>query len=540
MKSVMVKKIFALCVALMMIAGVMTMPAFAAESEEVVEEPAANVIFWAEDMEGKLEHANDATAYGFTTVDGLKVLSLGIKPGATGNDPYLGFVFDQTYSTEIYKYVTLVVKTNLNRAANFSIYYGTDGTGGTFVGGGRVAASYNNVVGWQILTFDMTDSEKWTGELSKVRFDYFEGSEFNDQQSCQLLAMVLSADVESAYDAAYEIGYKIYPPVQSFSDFTTADLESVGKDTHNTSVTAVDGNLFYIPTGDMKDPSAWFYYNKLTAARGVERLTTDDFRYTVIRYRSTLNIAEPRMQLFVLTGSANSLMDMIRIEGTYDCHYGLTNYDLSKTYKAVVVDLAQTDGLAKNTRLMYGWQGRGNFSGIRFDWCNEGTAGSYFEVSDFLFYADRNDADGFTSMINTMNLINPEDMEDWEETYETEHIVMPWETEDSTEETVPDFPEDSTETDSEAATEIGSEVSGEDTTEVIEDDTQESESNNQGSIGGDIGGDIGGEIDISGGGDEPPVPEGSQAPFLIACIALAGLSVASIVTVIVIRARERM
>ena len=246
------------------------------------------------------------------------------------------------------------------------------------------------------------------------------------------------------------------------------------------------------------------------------------------------------MQLFVLTGSANSLMDMIRIEGTYDCHYGLTNYDLSKTYKAVVVDLAQTDGLAKNTRLMYGWQGRGNFSGIRFDWCNEGTAGSYFEVSDFLFYADRNDADGFTSMINTMNLINPEDMEDWEETYETEHIVMPWETEDSTEETVPDFPEDSTETDSEAATEIGSEVSGEDTTEVIEDDTQESESNNQGSIGGDIGGDIGGEIDISGGGDEPPVPEGSQAPFLIACIALAGLSVASIVTVIVIRARERM
>lgn len=536
MKVVMMKKIFALCVALMMVVGVLAISAFAAESEEVVEEPASNVIFWAEDMEGKLERPNPATAYGFATADDLKVLSLGIKPGVTGNDPYLAFVLDQTYSTEVYKYVTLIVKTNLTHSANFSLFYGTDGTGGTFVGGGRVAASYNAVPGWQILTFDMTDSEKWTGNLYQVRFDYFEGGDFNDRQSCQLLAMVLSADVESAYDAAYEVAYKIYPPVQSFSDFTTADLESVGKDTHNTSVTAVDGNLFYIPTGDLRDPSAWFYYNKLTAARGMERLTTDDFRYTVIRYRSTLNIAEPKMQLFVLTGAANSLMDMIRIEGTYDCHFGTANYELSKTYKAVVVDLAQTDGLAKNTKLMYGWQGRGNFSGIRFDWCNVGTAGSYFEVSDFLFYADKNDADGLTAMINTMNLINPADMEDWEETYETEHIVMPWETEDGTEETLPDFPEDSTETDSEAATEIGSEISGEETTDIAEDETRESESNNQGNIGGDIGG----GIDISGGGEEPPVPEGSQTPFLIACIALAGLSVASIVTVIVIRTKERM
>jgi hypothetical protein len=325
--------------------------------------------------------------------------------------------------------------------------------------------------------------------------------------------------------------------VQSFSDFTAADLAAVGSSTTNTSVTISDGDLRYMPTGS-KDPSAWFYYGKLTASRGVPTLTTNDFRYVVMRYKTSMNIFSPRMQLFVLTGDAKDLFGMIRTEGTYDCHYGTASYALSKTYKATMVDLAQTDGQEKNTQLMYGWQGRGVFTGFRFDYCEEGFVGSYVDVSDFMFYADKSDAEGMSQLISTMELVSPEDVKDWEETYETEHIVMPWETEteDSTEETVPTFPQETEE-------ESSDEIDSTNETESIETENAETDTTDDpiGDVGGNpdnSGGEIIGGIDISGG-DDTPVDEGSQTPFLIACIALAGLSLASIATVIVIRAKER-
>ncbi|MBQ8409877.1 MAG: hypothetical protein IJY39_13535 [Clostridia bacterium] len=540
MKTVLFKKWFALAIALVMIAGTLLLPVTAAE--EVTEEAEPYVVFWAEDMQDKLDGLNPISEYSVTEADGFTVLDLGIKAGASGGDPYVAFTPDQTYSTEDYKFITLVVKTNVQADYSaFSIYYGTDGTGGTFVGGGRVPAVYTDMQGWQILSFDFTDSEKWTGELSKVRFDYFEGSTFTENDHCQVLAMVLSTTAAAAYDAANEIAYMLYPPVQSFSDFTDADIASVGSDVVKTTVAAAGGNLMYMATGDLKDPSAWFYYGKITAARKMETLTTNDFRYTVIRYRSSMNLANTRMQLFVLTGDAKSLMDMIRTKNTYDCHYGITGYVPSRTYKSVVVDLAYTDGQEQNTQLMYGWQGREVFTGFRFDWCDAGTYGAYLEVSDFLFYADKEAADGYSALINSMSLIDADTYEE-EETYETEHVVMPWETEsatDETEETLPEYTEDTTE----VVTEITSEDDSESSSDVVEDETETGSVNtgdntgNQTNPDGNIGGDVGG-IDISGG-DEPPVDQGSETPFLIACITLAGLSVASIVTVIVIRIKER-
>ena len=533
MKALFVKRTFALCMAVCLILGILLLPVAA---EENVEPLPSNVIFWAEDMVDKMSHPNGSTTYQFVKEDGMTLLELDIKEGSGGNDPYITFNLDQTYNTEEYKYITIIAKSTVTNAV-FEVFFGTDGTGGSFVGGSRVHANYKAIEGWQALTFDMSGMEKWTGELYKLRFDYFSGGQYVHGNVCQIAAMILSTDVDSAYDAMYEVAYEIYPPVQSFSDFTEADLEAVGNSTTNTSVTVSEGDLRYMPTA-AKDPSAWFYYGKLTASRKVPTLTTDDFRYVVMRYKSSMNILAPRMQLFVLTGDAKDLFGMIRTEGTYDCHYGVTSYALSKTYKAAMVDLAQTDGQEKNTQLMYGWQGRGVFTGFRFDYCDEGVVGSYIDVSDFLFYADKSDAEGMSQLISSMELTNPEDIKDWEDTYETEHIVMPWETEteDSTEETVPSFPQEDTEEPTEVETDSTTD------SETLE--TENVETDTVGGTTGDVGGDTGnsGEDIMSGvdiGGGDTPVDEGSQTPFLIACIALAGLSVASIATVLVIRAKER-
>ena len=534
MKALFVKRTFALCMAVCLILGVLLLPV--AAEEEKVEPSSSSVIFRAADMQDKMSHHNVSTKFGFVEEDGMILLELDIREGTTGNDPYIAFTPGETYSTEEYKYVTIIARSTVTNAT-FELFYGTDGTGGNFVGGARSHAQYKETNGWQALTFDLNGAEKWTGELHKVRFDYFSGGQYVNGNICQIAAMILSTDAGSAYDAMYEVACEIYPPVQSFSDFTAADLAAVGSSTTNTSVTISDGDLRYMPTGS-KDPSAWFYYGKLTASRGVPTLTTDDFRYVVMRYKTSMNILSPRMQLFVLTGDAKDLFGMIRTEGTYDCHYGTASYALSKTYKAAMVDLAQTDGQEKNTQLMYGWQGRGVFTGFRFDYCEEGFVGSYVDVSDFMFYADKSDAEGMSQLISTMELVSPEDVKDWEETYETEHIVMPWETEteDSTEETVPSFPQEDTE-----------EITEVETDSKIDSETLETENVETDTVGGttdDVGGDTGnsGEDIMSGvdiGGGDTPVDEGSQTPFLIACIALAGLSVASIATVIVIRAKER-
>ena len=70
-------------------------------------------------------------------------------------------------------------------------------------------------------------------------------------------------------------------------------------------------------------------------------------------------------------------------------------------------------------------------------------------------------------------------------------------------------------------------------TEPVETEPAETESKTQNGGEEDFGG-----IDISGGEDTVE-EKGSETPFLIACIALICLSIASIVTVIVIRAKEK-
>ena len=208
-----------------------------------------------------------------------------------------------------------------------------------------------------------------------------------------------------------------------------------------------------------------------------------------------------------------------------------------------MADMAEDDGLEENTGLKYGWQGRGKFTGFRFDWCSEAPTNAYMEVSDLLFFKDIAAATCFSNAINTLMLPVPLEVPEEDETFETEDIIMPWETETETvetvtEETLPVFVESTeseetevpTEETTETETETETVTETEETTIAVETEetTEEKETDDPGVI-----------ILPDETESDSTADQGSQMPFVIACICLAGLSVASIVTVVVIKIKDR-
>ena len=400
----------------------------------------------------------------------------------------------------------------------------------------RMASPYTLGTGWQFAEFDMSSESGWGGSIYTFRMDYLEAGWIDEGTQCQIAAIILSDDVDAAHDAAYELMTEIYTPVQTLSDFKDSDIEYFDLGAHNTRISVSEGSLIYeFVEGSGNDPQAMFDYLGYAAANGMKALTTDDFRYTVMRY-SAPRISSSTMQLFTLTGSAESLMDMIRIEGTYACHSATSKYLCTDAWSAMVLDMAADDGLEENTGLKYGWyreDGNRTFKGFRVDWCSGGYVGDYLEISDIMFYQSEADANGMASALSSLTLGDDVywggDTEDTDETRGDDILPPSWETEETTseettEETVPKY--DNTEETTEAPSE-------ETTVEITAEDTAPDESEDESRSEITI------DPDGLGGSDDEPKEMGSEVPFYVACGLLAALSVASIATVIIIRAKEK-
>lgn len=499
-----------------------------------------SVVIWAEEMQDKMNGPHPTSTFSFAEEDGRMLLKLSTKE-ETG-DPFVSF--DPVgFSADYYKYVGIIARAPTVRP-KFTIYYNTDGSG-PYSEKGKAVSSYADITDWQVIGFDFSEKENWSGMINKLRFDFFEGGKFPLECYVDIAAVIFCKSAEDLYDTSYELLTDFYAPKQILSDFTDADLPCF-KANVSIAVFIQEGNLLLTAIGT-SDPQTAFSYTKFTEVRGMDKLTTEDFRYTVFRYRTSLDIINRNMELFIYTGDRTS--PMVRIKNTYTAHSGDEVYELSDDWRSVVIDLAEDDGLEINTELLYGWQGRGAFNGFRIDWCGQGVVDSYMEISDILFFADKDAARNFSATLNQLNNVldknkpvenQPEETTydtRYDETQETVDVVMPWETEteSETEETLPVFIEDTevvTESETESVTEVETPV---DTESQTESDTQPSddETNNTQS-GGDVG-EIGGNETESEGEDDG----GSQVPFFIACISLSCLSVASIVTVIVIRIKEK-
>ncbi len=534
MKNQLCKKSIAILVVCLMLTGLLAMSMMAADGTEV--EP--SVVFWPKDMtEDSMESYENRATHSYVDTSIGKVLRLTMAQDH--NDPYLSFFPGEGYNADDYKYVLVLVKSDsADLDTLFELFYRTEAVP-NYTGGESERDRYQTNKDWQFLCFDFSEKEGWSGAITSLRFDFFAGRQYKTGEFCDIAAVIFAKDMDAAYDAAFDVTKTLFAPKQELSNFKDSEIQYFQDGgLVSTEITVENGDLVYKAAGNYNDPQAFFRYDHLADSRGIKKLTTADFRYVVFRYRTEGYIPTPGMELFILTGNRKSLMEMIRIEGTFACHSGEATYMQTAGWRGVMVDLAEDDGLEVNTGLKNGWAGQGAFNGFRFDWSGNSMAGASLVVSDILLYADKNAAASAASALGSMDLMTAApNMGDGEDT--TEHIYMPWETEPEETETLPVFSEETTappETESETEVDESASNSGTEDTEGP-DETEETESSTGGGdlLNPDIN--IG---DLNNGTGEEPAETGSQMPFYIACVALAGLSIASIAVVIEIRIREKM
>ena len=504
-------------------------------------------------------------------VNGVSAVRLESVSNSTA--PYVTYSPDNVSADE-YKYVTLLIKRTNSDADMLLLYYATDES--TDIDKQYVSSAYstNSKISreWQTVTFNLSGRASFKGMIEKLKLCYqYESLGVDEGTYCDIAGIVFSKTEEQVYDAAEYLLLGVYPHVQALGDFTDADIAALGgaAGTSGTTLTIENGNAIYSASANASDPSRFFDYEKYALNNNVKPVTTDAFRYTVIRYKSQgFSAGNREIELFVLTGDAKSLMDMIR-EGTASCHSGTANYLTTGAWKSVVVDMAEDDGLKSNTKLKYGWNredGNTAFKGFRFDWAKNAAAGSIFTVSDIIFFDSLDTANAFSTAINSVTVpavtVDEDDPGFGDDWFEEESTL-----DENENESIPEFPnpppeseesrfeetEPDTETDASESTESDTTKESEsDTTEETESDTtdepeikdtesessdeteseDDDESEGEGSNPGIIAPDDG-ESDQGSGG-------GSKAPFYIVCGGLGALTVTSLVSVGVIKRKIRL
>lgn len=596
------------------------------------------VMMTAGSLYGKLKGATGLTVAHYGQI---------YKIDAEDSDVENPYVDMDVTSVDLYKhrYISVLIKRKGTDFERFDLYYKNDG--GEYVKGDYTSVQYASVSGgWQVLTFMLDDKALGGSAIKSLRLDFTGGVACANGSGCDISAITFSDNANTAYDAAYQMLTRVYVPVQIWDDFTAADAKSFGGGSSggHTAVTADGGNLTYTATATAGDPQKMFKYSEYAKTAGIPEVTTEDFRYTVIRYRSAnINASDARMQFFLITGDATGVMLRAETDSGNYFHSTAVDYKDSATWTSMILDMAQTDDDKDNNVLMRGWQGRGKFTGYRVDWCSNATAGSFMQISDFVLYSNKNEAVAMNEALRAVSVpipvvIPPEDILPEETESESEETTeaegeLPIETEsetlpelpplETTEDTLPPLEETESETlpeisdtldtdESESLPELTESESVEDTvdtepesesaenTEINEtteettcesltessesaersdiateestetessakDETEssetevsiptESEAEEEGSEslpqGGGEEGTGGGNSDGdgengsgSGGEDLPPSiedeteavqGEGSKLPFYLACGALAVLSMASIIAVVVIK-----
>ncbi len=510
------------------------------------------------------------------------------------NIPYVDLELSSlNISADEYKYVTLLIRSKKAYVSGMTAYYTTDKT--TSANKYSAHIVYDAIEDWQMVTLNLSSKNSWKGIVDELRLYYLmSGVDLDEGVYYDIAGITFSNTHDAVYDAADYLALQIYRPTQVLGDFSENDVSYFGRENSYTLVEAVDGNLKYTSRGG-QDLSAFFKgYPEYAASKGMKAVTTNDFRYTVVRYRNQgITATNPSFKMFILTGTAKTLNDMINVAGTYGCHSYSVKYKNTSSWSGAVLDMAAGDGSTANTALRYGWYKQYNpdgmdksttFNGFRFDWCDsfDESEGTYVEVSNFIFFNDATAADRYSAIINSVYI--PGAVEDPEEETETTQTggeesdtlpdftdtgmgggietlpsfidtgIVDFETEES-EESVPEVIEtdetveteaseessfvetEASETEGSVSEESESEESYSETETLTETESETEKNNNGGGVvippsTGDIGG-------VGTGPSGEQTPQGSQVPFYIACGALATLSVASIVVIVVIKIKTR-
>lgn len=518
-RNTLIYKIFCASVAFLL---AFSCAAFFAAAQEVTEEPAGVIFYDANELNAIMGGRNN-TAVGEVVDDKTGVSALRFSPTGDLSDPIVNFDIPGEISADEYKFVAVIAKKK-SQYSDMQIFFKTEKSPRPTESASK-RAKYNPNNKWQILVFEMSDLPEWSGKLNTVRFDYFTYAS-SAEDYCDMAGLLLGRSEAEVVSAACAFFAEKLGAVARFADFNEIDVGYFSS-AYQTSVGLERGNIIYeakgSPKGQPFDPQATWKVEEYCAYKGIAPIYANDFSYIVIRHKTeAVNEPQQTFEIFYQAG------DRYKAQGGYSAQ---KKYTPKGEWEALTLDFSKCP------------EWTGVVHSLRLDWSNNfipDTDGK-MEISEFTFFADSKLAARYSDIINNIVIMAVEreeenseettwsDMEDGTLDVGT-FVEEDFETEETTEETLPDFIE-TTEDITEELTEDITEESAKETSEKASEEITEEESESKGKPVNPAIPSLPGEPDKT----EP----GSQAPFVIACVILALLSVASIVTVIVIRKRNK-
>lgn len=520
---------FFLIVSMLFSLGIML--AFAQDGDNSEEEEAGeSVIFYDAETLNANKKWGHQTNTSMVVDEKTGVSAMRFSPTGDLQDPYMVFAINEELSAEEYPFVSFIVKKR-SQQINLKLYFKTSAHE-QMNEQMMKRAKYNPNDKWQIITVELSDLPSWSGKIEELRIDYFDGAMLSESDYCDLAGIVIGKTENEVLNVATGFFAEKLGAVARFADFNEIDLGYFASATYNTTLVNKGPNIVYESTGLAADPQAMWNFEGHLEYKGLEPLSAEDFGYMVIKYRAD---------------TKNGMKQ------SFEAFYQVGDRIYAKAYHSATAECETTgEWLSMTLAFANGPEWAGTVHSFRIDWTtgstiSQGVTG-YMEISDFVLFADAKTAARFANIIDNIIVYRLEVEE--EETEETTGADLEdgtidigifestEETEETTEETLPEFIETTEETTEviteepteEITEEMTDEITEEDTEEITEEATEEKTEPKPLLPGADTGIVLPGEVEVD---------SGSQTPFVVACVILALMSVASIVTVIVIRAKAK-
>lgn len=181
-------------------------------------------------MSKAMGYKNAVSAYYLPEKNVLKV-----TPTTDTVDPYFAIdltMFSETIDTSKMKLITVKLKTNMKTTTDNAVYYTTSDQTAFQKVSARLAPSDDFV----FLTFTMSESAGWSGTLSALRLDFFEGMTSGPDHYMEIEFVAFSAsqrDVSLLKNGVYPVGsipnfyaYKDCNGAHSFTSFSQITTQS--------------------------------------------------------------------------------------------------------------------------------------------------------------------------------------------------------------------------------------------------------------------------------------------------------------------------
>ena len=451
--------------------------------------------------------------------------ALRMTVSGSGEDPYCTFYIPDEVSTEEYPFIAYLIKKKTTEI-RLQTFYKTK-SAANFTEKQSIKANYKPNDKWQIVVFELSELGL-DGALEQFRIDYHPGNESAVGEYCELAGVAFGKTEDDAIRPICDLLAQNDSVVYHFSEFSDGDREYLFEWAANTDYDLKNGNIIYsyesFGQSSGNDSMAMWNFEEYLEHLGEEPLDAEDFSVMIIKFKAhVVYSVKQRFEIFYQTnGRENAIAQC-------SAH---TEYSANDEWQGLSLDFS------------YGPEWTGRVHSLRVDWSDSVPSGTkaFMKISDIFLFNDVKSAAIFNKIINNITVVrvnaDPDITE--EGTWQPE---APWgsetigfitdeepseeDTEETTEETLPAFIETTEEVTE--ATEDSS--TGESVVEASDETKTDTEKNEDTSVE---------HKPIEVPDDVDNVEEdGSKMPFYIACVVLTLLSIASIATVIVVRAKNK-